>query len=61
MALEVRTTYTSYWRATIKTLAAIGRAAPSKAAVAQSGRTSKSTVVVKKRAVGWSTSFMNVM
>src|SRR5215218_1317678 len=47
MALEVRVTYTSYWRATIKTLAAIGSAAPSSPAVAQSGSTSKRRLVVR--------------
>src|SRR5215208_298433 len=39
----------------------MGRAAPSRAAVAQRGSTLKIMVVVKKRAAGWSASFMNVM
>src|ERR671916_2026229 len=60
-APDARVTYTSYWRATIKTLAATGSEAPRRAAEVQRGFTSKITAVVSRRAAGWTKSFRAVM
>src|SRR5215204_3777919 len=46
----------SYWRARIKTLAAMGRAAPRVATAAQRGYTSKTRVVANHIAAGWMSS-----